>query len=156
VAYYYLKVVGQKQGWIKGGCMQKGKEYLIDLQSWSWGCSSPRDAATGQATGKRQHRPINFNMTLCKASPLLAAALVNNENLTEVVLTCMKPDGTTGAMSMNYKISLVNASMASMDGAGNEGSLAMESISMTYQKITWEYLDPSGTFMAVDDLYLTP
>lgn len=60
----------------------------IELQSWSWGVSNSgsfsqgsgggagkvnvqdlsvtkRDAASGQATGKRQHKPIRISHTLC-------------------------------------------------------------------------------------------
>lgn len=31
----------------------------IEVQSWSWGTSHPRDVATGQASGKRQHGPVS-------------------------------------------------------------------------------------------------
>lgn len=30
----------------------------IEVQSWSWGTSHPRDVATGQASGKRQHGAV--------------------------------------------------------------------------------------------------
>ncbi|MBL7976348.1 MAG: type VI secretion system tube protein Hcp [Candidatus Kapabacteria bacterium] len=48
--------------------------------SFSWGLSqtggivSPRDPASGQATGKRQHSPIVLTKELDKSSPLLAVA----------------------------------------------------------------------------------
>ncbi len=51
--------------------------------SFSWGVSnpsstssiqSPRDPASGQATGKRQHSPIVLTKELDKSSPLLAVA----------------------------------------------------------------------------------
>ena len=32
-----LKLEGQNQGWIKGGVIQKGREGLIEVTSWSWG-----------------------------------------------------------------------------------------------------------------------
>src|SRR5687768_5932326 len=68
---YYLKVTSEKQGWIRGSCMQKGQQDLIEVESWGWGVQSPRDAASGLATGKRQHKPIVFRSFISKASPLL-------------------------------------------------------------------------------------
>jgi len=42
---------------------------------------SPRDVVSGQATGKRQHKPFVITKELDKSTPLLFSALVNNENI---------------------------------------------------------------------------
>lgn len=59
---YYLKIEG-----VEGE--SRAKAETIELQSWSFGASnpavaSPRDAASGQATGKRQHKPMTVTMEL--------------------------------------------------------------------------------------------
>jgi len=53
---YYIKIEGVE------GEATRSKPQTIELQSWSFGASnsavvSPRDAASGLATGKRQHKP---------------------------------------------------------------------------------------------------
>src|SRR5688572_19311796 len=136
---YYLKVTGEKQGLIKGSVTQKGREGLIELKGWGWSVVSPRDAASGLPTGKRQHKPITFKATLSRASALLTQALVTNENLKDVLLSCWKPEmytTTTGTERLYYKIALLNASISSIVTSGpEEDILPFEEISMTYQKI---------------------
>ena len=48
----YLKLTGQKQGDIQGGVTQKGREGKIMVIAVSHEIVSPRDANSGQATGK--------------------------------------------------------------------------------------------------------
>jgi type VI secretion system secreted protein Hcp len=49
----------------------------IELLSWSWGVSNPgatrREAGSGLATGRRQHKPLHIVKTVDKGSPLLLA-----------------------------------------------------------------------------------
>src|SRR5688572_853715 len=120
---YYLRVTGATQGLIKGSVTQKGREGLIELKGWGWSVVSPRDAASGLPTGKRQHKPIRFTANLSRASTLLNQALVNNENLKDVLLTCWKPEmysTTTGTERLYYKIALLNASISSIVTTGPE------------------------------------
>lgn len=46
----------------------------LEINSFIWGITSPRDAASGQATSKRQYQPI-IRKRIDKASPLLAKAI---------------------------------------------------------------------------------
>ncbi|MCB1185762.1 type VI secretion system tube protein Hcp [bacterium] len=56
----------------------------IEFQCWSWGSlSSNRDAASGMASGKRQHKPLTITKEIDKSSPLLYNVLVNNENVSQ-------------------------------------------------------------------------
>ena len=57
---YYLKIDG-----VEGE--SRSQPQTIELQSWSFGASnpavlSPRDSASGLATGKRQHKPLTVTM----------------------------------------------------------------------------------------------
>jgi type VI secretion system secreted protein Hcp len=54
----YLSIKGQKQGDIKGAVTQKGREGKILVTDYTYSVLSPRDAATGLPTGKRQHQPM--------------------------------------------------------------------------------------------------
>jgi type VI secretion system secreted protein Hcp len=110
----------------------------IDVTAISHEIVSPRDPATGLPTGKRQHKPITITKEMDKTSPLLLQALFDNENLTSVLIALLR-DGQQVAT-----IKLTNASVASYDEHGQT-----ESLSFTYQKITWTWTD--GGVTAQDD-----
>ena len=78
----YLKLVGQKQGEIRGSETSKGREGQIAVIAASHEIVSPRDAQSGLPTGPRVHKPFVITKDLDASSPLLYRALVNNENLT--------------------------------------------------------------------------
>lgn len=153
----YLTLKGQKSGDIKGSVTQKGREGSISVQYLQSKITSPRDAASGLATGKRQHEPLVFRKTIDKSTPLLLSALVTNENITEAHFKFWKPSAT-GAETQYFTIDLQNASIASHNlyhpdtydsGAGGSAPGELEELSLTYQKITWTWMD--GGITAQDD-----
>ena len=87
----YLKLKGQTQGSIKGSVTQKGRENTIMVIAVSHEIVSPRDLASGQATGRRQHHPFVITKELDKSSPLLYNALCTNENITQFELQFFRP-----------------------------------------------------------------
>ncbi|MDQ8186872.1 type VI secretion system tube protein Hcp [Pelagicoccus sp. SDUM812002] len=70
----YMKVDG-----IKGESKSADQKDWIDIVSVS-GLVSPRDAASGLATGKRQHKPITIVKQVDKSSPLFQASSGNVQN----------------------------------------------------------------------------
>src|SRR5690349_7262262 len=111
----YLKLKGQKQGDIKGGVTQKGREGMILVHAFNHQITSPRDPASGQATGKRQHGALTITKEIDKSTPLLFNALVNNENLTRCELKCFAPNRTAAAAGVevnHFNIILTNAVLA--------------------------------------------
>lgn len=151
----YLKLKGQKSGEIKGSITQKGREGKIGVIAVSHDIVSPRDAASGMATGKRMHKPFVITKELDKASPLLYNILTNNENIPEWELQFWQPSAT-GAEKQHYTIKLTNANIASIDFrmANNKHPDLMkfneyEEVAFTYQKIEWMWVD--GGITAQDD-----
>ena len=151
----YLTLTGKKQGKITGGVTQKGREGSIAVYSYNHSIVSPRDAASGLPTGKRQHRPILITKEIDKSTPLLFSALVNNETLTEVSIKFYAPL-PTGIEKQIYTIKLTNATISSIvqDMELNKTDPGiklpvLEEINFTYQKIqiTWE----DGGITAGDD-----
>ena len=152
----YLKIHGQKSGDITGGVTVHGKEGTIAVIAVEHAIVSPRDQATGLATGKRMHSPLVIVKHIDKATPLLYNSLVSNENLPTVELDYWKtaPDGTE---SIYFKIKLTNANIASIKQT-NLNSQAdphvdmfgeYEQVAFTYQKIEWTWVD--GGITALDD-----
>ncbi len=129
-----VAIVAQKQGAIGP----------IELKGVSHEIISPRDVSTGQSSGKRMHKPFVITKELDKSTPLLLSALVDNENLTSVLIGLLRP----GQAQAFATIKLTNASLA---GYATHG--LTETWSFTYQKITWTYLDGGIT---AEDSWLVP
>jgi type VI secretion system secreted protein Hcp len=155
----YLKLKGATQGDIKGSVTQKGREGKIMVIAVSHQIVSPRDAASGLATGKRQHLPFIITKELDKSSPLLFSALVNNENLTTFELLYFKPQLSglgAGAETNNYKVELTNAQIVDIKHTQLNNKLpeyanlpVLEEVAFTYEKITCTWV--TGGITANDD-----
>jgi len=67
----YMKITGETQGDIVGSVTQSGREDSIMVIGTTHEVVSPRDAASGLPTGKRQHKPFTITKEVDKSSPLL-------------------------------------------------------------------------------------
>ena len=151
----YLTLAGETQGDIKGSVTQAGREESIMVIGTSHELLSPRDAASGLPTGKRQHKPFTITKEIDLATPLLMNVLVNNENVKTWKLEYWQPS-KTGKEVQFYTVELVNASIAGIrqEMLNNKYPENMqhkerEHISFCYQKITWTWMD--GGLSAEDD-----
>ncbi len=151
----YLKLTGQTQGEIKGSVTQKGREDSIMVIAMSHEVVSPRDAASGLPTGKRQHKPFVIIKEVDKSTPLLFNILVNNENITKWKLQFWQPSAA-GKEQQHYTVELVNASIAAIHSQmlnnkvpANMQFKETEEIAFCYQKIIWTWMD--GGITAEDD-----
>ena len=157
----YLTIQGKIQGKISGSVTQKGRKNSILIHSFDNEILSPRDSASGLATGKRQHHPIVILKEIDKSSPRLWTALITNEVLTSWELDIWGPSATApGTEAKIYTISLTNASIGSIhefmaedDLPANLGRPLQEEITFTYQKIKWTWVD--GGITATDDWAVT-
>ncbi len=92
---FYVTIEGTKQGKFKGESkVAARKDNLVGL-AFEYKVISPHDAATGVASGKRQHSPILFTKEWGPASPQIYQALWTNEVLKSVLFEFirMSPDG---------------------------------------------------------------
>jgi type VI secretion system secreted protein Hcp len=157
----FLTLAGQKTGAINGSVTEKGRENSILVHAFDVQITSPRDPASGLATGKRQHQPLTILKQIDKSSPLLWNVLVTNENLTTWVLRFFDAGavgiGAAGGLEkLIYTITLTNANISSIHESmlDNEipatATLPMrEEVAFTYQKIQWTWTD--GGITASDD-----
>ena len=125
-----VTATGQKQG--------PFSQTPIDVSAVSHEIVSPRDAASGLPTGKRQHKPISITMEWGAATPLFLNALVTNENLTSVLIGLLR----NGQQVATIKLTNANVSRYVQHGGG-------VTVEFTYQKITWTWVD--GGVTAQDD-----
>jgi type VI secretion system secreted protein Hcp len=108
---FAVQVTGQIQGPFKGESTRKGFENKFVGLSFDQEIVSPRDAATGQATMKRVHKPIKIKKAWGPASLQFIAALTKNESLT-VVVEFFTTD-PKGMPFLDHSVKLTNASVAS-------------------------------------------
>ena len=151
----YLKLKGENSGEIKGSVTQEGRKDQILVLAVSHEIQSPRDVATGIASGKRLHKPIVITNELDKSTPHLYNLLVSNENITNLELMFYTSDTKTGKEKIHYTIELGNAHIASIVfrqphiKVTDSKLFEYEEVAFTYQKITWTWND--GGIMAHDD-----
>jgi type VI secretion system secreted protein Hcp len=166
-AVWTLDAAGQKSGAL-------GQR--IPVLSVSHEIVSPRDAASGLPTGKRQHKPIVITKEIDKSTPLLMNVLVNNENIPGVLLTKWLPN-SKGVLAPVFTVRLTDASIAGVihgvdiKPAARTGGDPVhgvdvklgaqrvypdrmkfeeyEEIAFTYRKIEWTWVD--GGITAMDD-----
>jgi type VI secretion system secreted protein Hcp len=148
----YLKITGQKQGWIKGSATVKAHKDWIAVHSFSWSIVSPRDPASGLPTGKRQHKALDLVVDGTSASPALFQALAENENLTSARLDFApantNPRGVLIGLNRSGVIKLTNASLSSFKiSASQTDAMPLEEITLTYQTLE---LDSGSTSFADD------
>lgn len=137
-----LTIEGAKQGVFPGA-----RGGAIPGLRFSYGVKSPRDLASGQATGKRQHGPVVVTKMVGTSSPQIFQALITNEALKSVVIDLPGGEGGIG-----YTIKLTNASVSEIKQYTevlNGRATVLEDASFTFQRI--EVQDPGTKTMAVDD-----
>ena len=158
---FYATVIGAKQGTFKAegtqGGLGKGKIPGVDF---AYGVATPHDAATGAASGKRQHHPVIFTKEWGASSPQFYQAAFTNEVLTSVMFefTLVAPDGKE---VIDHTIKLTNATVSEVEQSLQSGqaggplvdSRDLQSIYFYFQKIDITSL--SGGTEAIDDWQVT-
>jgi type VI secretion system secreted protein Hcp len=157
-----MQVTGKKTGKYPGeGIQQSASQNWIPVLAFHMGLQSPRDIATGQASGKRQWETIVCTKEWGGTSPLALNSLVTNEILTTVVIefTKTKDDGTEYTY---HTITLTNATLSNIkrytddpDDEDNTSSrhqgatdtMEVEDWSFTFQQIQVDHADGNTTFM---------
>jgi type VI secretion system secreted protein Hcp len=162
---FHLSIKGKTQGQFKGeGVLNRRKDSWIPALGFEYEIKSPRDAATGQRSGKRQHSPITIVKEWGAATPQIFTALVTNEVLSEVVFEFTRTNSngeeyvfhkiklTDGTVSQIKQFTGGDASTDSATSAKHTGAgkrLEMEAVSFTFYKIEVENVD--GKTSAMDD-----
>ena len=152
---FYVTIEGTKQGKFKGESMRKGLEGEIPGVRFQYTVASPRDIASGQASGKRQHQPIVITKQWGISSPQIFQACVTNEVLKSVVIEFVR----TNPQAQEYIfqiIRLTNSTITQIRQYANVANpvepaypVGLEDIAFIFQKI--EIFNQDGKTMAMDD-----
>jgi len=136
-------ITGQKSGAVKGESTRKGREGLIDLDSWSWGMQRPTEYgglnAGGQAVGAVVLKVLSFTKLVDGASCAMMSMLNGNEIITSCELSCYKSGPNSIAM-LYFKITLSNARFINFDVEnGSKDIASRETWSLGFEKIRCDY-----------------
>src|ERR1700694_1815509 len=108
---------------------------------------SPRDPATGQVSGKRQHKPVVITKEWGPSMPQFLAAVATNEVLTKLTMEFWDADAK-GMQRAHFVVTLTDASVSEVkQRLAND--LLTEDLSFTFRKITVE--DKIGKTIFMDD-----
>jgi type VI secretion system secreted protein Hcp len=123
------------------------REGTIECSAFYYSLMTPREEATGQLTGKRQHGPVKIVKRIDKSSPLLLKALCRNEMVTSAEFRFFRPSpGGSGAEEHFYTVLLENGYISSINQVsedaivgGKTAAPMMEEVGFIFQTITWTY-----------------
>ena len=103
------------------------REGTIECSSFAYELTTPREAATGNLTGRRQHRPVKVTKRIDKSSPLMLKALCQNEPITKAEFKFYQPDSSgSGAEVKFYTVTLENGYVASVKQLSEDAIMAGE------------------------------
>jgi type VI secretion system Hcp family effector len=101
----------------------------IEVLSYSWGLKSPRDSASGLATGKPVFGDLQIVKKVDSTSPLFVKAASTNQKLAAATLTLY----TAGEKPIDYLVyELTDAFVTSVEHSGAASDVPAEQVTLTY------------------------
>ncbi len=145
---FYVTIEGTQQGKFKGDSKRRAHKDAITGLAFEYEVTSPRDAVTGQATGKRQHGPVIITKRWGASTPQLFKALITNEVLKSVLIEFIKT-AASGEESVYQTIKLTDAAVVTIEQYANPEDRELEDVSFRFQKI--EISNKDGNTSVIDD-----
>jgi len=124
---------------VNGESQAEGMTNNIELESFSWGASSPSDVGSkGLSAGKPSLSDFNCSFQIDAASFQLVKNLYEGTHIASAVFTARKTGG--GGTPYNYmQITMTNCFITSFStGGGSSGTLSA-SLSISYEQVKYEY-----------------
>lgn len=116
----------------------------IEIDSFSWGVSQEATLGrgTGGGAGKVNVSELNVMKKTDKASPILFLHCANGKHIPSALLTVRK----AGEQPLEYyKVKMTDVMVSGLQMSGsNGGGIPMESVSLNFSKIEYEYTPQSA------------
>lgn len=142
-----MLIEGQKQSKFKGGSPKKGRTDAFDVWEVYHSIESPRDAATGRASGRRVHNALVVAGEVVGGTAQMYTAIFMNENLKSVKVDFYRTD-KNGVQSIFYTIELKNAALTELENLQDETGRPNFRAHFSYEEITLTWKD--GNLTATD------
>jgi type VI secretion system secreted protein Hcp len=132
---YFLKIDG-----IPGEAADHKHKDEINVLSFSFGASQAGTMAFGGGggAGKVSMQDFHFMMNVNKASPKMFLACATGEHIKSALLTARKA-GKEQQEYLKVKFTDLLVSSYQTNGDGNANHLPVDSISLNFSKIEWDY-----------------
>ena len=123
------------------------REGTIECSSFQHKLDTPRETATGELAGRRQHSAVTISKRVDKSTPLLFKALCQNEPVDSAEFMFFRISASREArVERFFTVLLENGYVAMVeqlsedDIVGGEGAPPMmETVAFVFQDITWTY-----------------
>jgi type VI secretion system secreted protein Hcp len=129
----------------KGESNLTGFEGKIEILSYSWNISNPIQSSpsnTGRTTGRPNFGELVITKKLDLTSPLFAFSCASAENIGTVKLILVRQDlsasGDAGTNFTYMTYTLANSLVSSVS-VGGSGDIPVETVTLNYSAINWEY-----------------
>jgi type VI secretion system secreted protein Hcp len=135
-----MDVILMKVKDVPGTSMMNGYAAQIELMSFSHGLSMQVTgdvSNTERTSGKPRHQDFHVTKYMDKSSPLLNQKLCQAQDLGDIVITVGRNDNNTVIPLIIYTLQKAVLSSVSVGGGG--GDKPVESLSINYGAIKWDY-----------------
>jgi type VI secretion system secreted protein Hcp len=141
----FMSVTGAR-GPLQGDAKSPHGSQWIPIVQLDESVVAPRDAATGQASEKRQHQAIKVVKLLDASSPRLQNAVATREHLKEVVFQLYRSGGEKEELYETIRLSdVIISSIQNRGGASAHDNRPAEEITFQYEKIEISYTQQKST-----------
>jgi type VI secretion system secreted protein Hcp len=145
----FMKICGPD---INGGSSSKGHETEIEVISWNHGFNQPTSAVRSHGGSgtveKANHQPFVFTKTLDSATDDLLKGCWSGTHHDSATLTCYRSSGDTGGNQIGVaylKVEMESVIVSDFQISGSVGDIPMETVALTYAKVTYTYTQSDKT-----------
>ena len=143
----YLWLKDEAGNAIKGSVKVQGREESVEVNFFYHHVSLAVDGSDGHIKGTRQYSPVLFEKELDAASPYLYQALATGKKLTSATFLFYRID-CSGQEEVYFIISLDDVHVVTIDTGMDDINTPYgrrrnpsEFIEISFEKITWHYVD---------------
>lgn len=124
-----------------------GRENSIECSSFDYGVISPREASSGQLTGRRQHSAVVVHKRFDMSTPLLLKALCENDKVESAEFRFFRPAlGGEGSEEHFFTVKLQEGYISGVEHKSEDALMAgelapppMEKVTFFFKNIAWTY-----------------
>jgi len=132
---------------VNGDSTVKGFEQQIECSSYSWGVSMPSalGSSTGGSVGTANFADLSVTKSADSSTADIFAGVVSGTHYGTITLTILAAGGDSPINLMQYVLTNCMFTSFSQSGAGDSGSVPMESLSIGYDQIQVTYVPQSDS-----------